>query len=186
MVTRHPETAIVPYLCGELGSEEQTSVARHLEGCASCREAAEEAAAAMRELARRVEDVPALDPAIYRAELYRKLAARCERATRRDVERRGWRQPGIIGLSLGTLGAAAAALVLIFVMRHGARLAPPPIDQLATQDGTIQEAAMTGVDVGLLRDYPMVEHLDLLENYDVIAHLDEVSESAPANDENRS
>jgi hypothetical protein len=32
----------------------------------------------------------------------------------------------------------------------------------------------------------MVERLDLLENYDVIAHLDEVSPAAPANDENRS
>jgi len=95
------------------------------------------------------------------------------------------------GLSIGALGAAVAALLLIFTMYHGVRVAPPPLDQLAAQDaamqvGTMQEAAMTGADVGLLRDYPMVEHLDLLENYDVIAHLDEVSPSAPASDENRS
>ncbi|MFZ1119928.1 MAG: zf-HC2 domain-containing protein [Candidatus Binataceae bacterium] len=185
MITRHPETALVPYLRGELSGEEQTSVARHLEGCASCREAAEGAASAMRELARRVEDLSAPDLAIYRAELYRKLDARGELAARGNAEPRSWR-PRIVGLSLGALGAAAAALILIFVMRQGARVAPPPIDQLATQEGTMQEAAMTGADVGLLRDYPMVEHLDLLENYDVIAHLDEVSPSAPANDENRS
>ncbi len=184
MISRHPETMLVPYLRGELNGDEQTSIARHLEGCASCREAAEEAAAAMRELARRVEDLPTPDPAIYRAELYRKLEARGELAARRD-KRRGSR-PRIVGVSLGALGAAAAALILIFVMRQGARVAPPPIDQLATADGTMQEAAMAGADVGLLRDYPMVERLDLLENYDVIANLDEVSPSAPANDENRS
>jgi anti-sigma factor RsiW len=185
MISRHPETAIVPYLRGDLSGEEQTSVTRHLEGCASCREAVESAAAAMRGLARRLEDVPAPDPAIYRAELYRKLAARGELAPRGSAEPRWWRARSV-GLSLGVLGAAAAALSLVFVMRQGARVAPPPIDQLATQDGTMQEAAMSGVDVGLLRDYPMVEHLDLLENYDVIAHLDEAPPSAPASDENRS
>lgn len=185
MISRHPETTLVPYLRGELSGEEQTIVARHLEGCASCREAVEGAAAAMQALARRVEDVPAPDPAIYCAELYRKLAARGELAARGNSETR-WRRPRTVGCSLGALGAAVAALMLIFVIRQGVRVAPPPIDQLATQDATMQEAAMAGADVGLLRDYPMVEHLDLLENYDVIAHLDEVSPSAPANDENRS
>ncbi len=185
MITRHPDTTLVPYLLGELSGEEGARVAHHLEGCASCRETADSATAAMRELARRVEDLPAPDPAIYRAELYRKLNVRAERAARRDAEAH-WLRPRTVGLSLAALGAAVAALILIFVMRQGARVAPPPIDQLATQEDTMREAAMTGADVGLLRDYPMVEHLDLLENYDVIAHLDEVSPSAPANDENRS
>ena len=40
MITRHPETALVPYMRGELEGEERARVARHLEGCASCREAA--------------------------------------------------------------------------------------------------------------------------------------------------
>ena len=87
MITRHPETALVPYLRGELDGEEQARVARHLEGCASCREAAGSAAAAMHELARRVEDVPAPDLAIYRAGLYRKLKARADRAARGDATR---------------------------------------------------------------------------------------------------
>jgi anti-sigma factor RsiW len=186
MTTRHPEAALVPYVRGELGSEEDARVARHLEGCASCSEAADSAAAAMRELARRIEEVPTPDPAIYRAQLYRRLNARAEPGARGNAETRWW-QPRIVGLSLGAFGVAAAALMLIFVMHQGARVvAPPPMDQLATQEGTMQEAAMTGADVGLLRDYPMVERLDLLENYDVIAHLDEVSPAPPANDENRS
>lgn len=181
MITWHPETALVPYLRGELDGEEQARVARHLESCASCREAADSAATAMRELARRVEDVPIPDPATYRAGLYRKLHARADRGKREP----GWWRPRIVGLSLGAFGAVAAALMLIFVMRQGARVGPP-IDQLAAQESTMQEAAMTGADVGLLRDYPMVEHLEMLENYDLIAHLDEVPPSAPANDENRS
>ena len=80
MITRHPDTTLVPYLLGELSGEEGARVAHHLEGCASCRETADSATAAMRELARRVEDLPAPDPAIYRAELYRKLNVRAERA----------------------------------------------------------------------------------------------------------
>jgi anti-sigma factor RsiW len=186
MTTRHPETALVPYVRGELKGEEGARVARHLEGCAPCREAADSAAAAMRELARLVKAVPAPDPAIYRAELSRKLNARAEPGARGNAKSR-WRRTRIVGFSLGAFGAAAAALMLIFVMRQGARVAaPPPMDQLAMQEGPLQEAAKTGADVGLLRDYPMVERLDLLENYDVIAHLDEVSPAAPANDENRS
>jgi anti-sigma factor RsiW len=191
MITKHPEAALVPYVRGELRGEEGARVTRHLEGCASCREAADSAAAAMRELALRVEAVPAPDAAIYRAELYRKLNARAEPGVRGNAGTR-WRQPRIVGLSLGAFGVAAAALTLIFVTHQGAWVAAPPqvavplMDQLATQENTMQEAAMTGADVGLLRDYPMVERLDLLENYDVIAHLDEVSPAAPANDENRS
>ena len=96
MTTGHPQTALVPYLRGELRGEERARVARHLEGCASCREAAESAAAAMRELARCVEAVPVLDPAIYRAELYRKLI-RDEPGARENAERR-WR-PMTLGIS---------------------------------------------------------------------------------------
>jgi anti-sigma factor RsiW len=190
MTTGHPQTALVPYLRGELRGEERARVARHLEGCASCREAAESAAAAMRELARCVEAVPVLDPAIYRAELYRKLI-RDEPGARENAERRWWR-PMILGISLGALGAAAAVLILAVAMHQGARVEGPPqastptVDQLATQEGLMEEAAMTGADLDLLRDYPMVERLDLLENYDVIAHLDELPPAAPANDENRS
>ena len=36
------------------------------------------------------------------------------------------------------------------------------------------EQPAEAVDVGLLRNYPVVEQLDLLENYDVIEHLDEL------------
>ncbi|HEY2524777.1 MAG TPA: zf-HC2 domain-containing protein [Candidatus Binataceae bacterium] len=190
MITRHPETALVPYMRGELEGEERVRVARHLEGCASCRQAAGDGVVALEDLARSVEEIPPPDPAIYRAQLHRKLDARHRAGAGAAAEPRWWR-PRIVGLSIGALGAAAAALFLVFTMHQGARIAPPPLDQLAAQDaamqvGTMQEAAMTGADVGLLRDYPMVEHLDLLENYDVIAHLDEVSPSAPASDENRS
>ncbi len=41
------------------------------------------------------------------------------------------------------------------------------------------EDVMSHTDVGLLRDYPVVERLDMLENYDVIEHLDELSPAPP-------
>ena len=45
------------------------------------------------------------------------------------------------------------------------------MDQLA------MEQQMSAADVGLLRNYGVVEKLDLLENYDVIEHLDELPSS---------
>jgi anti-sigma factor RsiW len=184
MSMRHPEAALIPYLRGELSAEEHAEVARHLQGCTRCRKAADSSLAAMQELARRIEALPIPGPLSYRAELRRKLGARLEAGAGRGAERY-WLRPRMASLSLGALGAAAAASILLLLMR-GARVAPPPMEQLATPDAAMQEAAMAGADVGLLRDYPVVERLDLFENYDVIAHLDELSPSAEPNDERRS
>jgi hypothetical protein len=54
------------------------------------------------------------------------------------------------------------------------------VDQLAVND------VISRTDVGLLRNYPMVERLDLLENdnYEVIEHLDELV--PPSNDVHQS
>ncbi len=189
MIRRHPDTALVPYLRGELSGEEGARVARHLEGCAACRAEADAAGAAMRELSRRVEEIPAPEPVSYRAGLYRKLEARRLAAgARRQSAGRGtdgWFRPRIVSLSVGALAVAGVA-ALILTARWNERVAPPSLDQLASPDRMAQEAVMSGADIDMLRDYPMVEHLDLLENYDTIAHLDELAPSAPASDENRS
>ena len=42
------------------------------------------------------------------------------------------------------------------------------------------------VDVGLLRNYAVVERLDLLENYDVIEHLDQLKPASRPGDAARS
>ena len=110
----------------------------------------------MRELARETANLVEPEWTVYRAELRRKLAAR-ERAPRRDP----WWRPARAGSSLGwpslaAAGVAVAALALVIAMRSGG-VAPPPVAEMAMED------AMSGADLGLLRSYPVVEHLELLK-----------------------
>ena len=78
------------------------------------------------------------------------VAARCHLGFARDRRHRN-------------RGANSRAVDAAVVTRHDAG-----VDQLA------MEQQAEPVDVGLLRDYPVVEQLDLLENYDVIEHLDQL------------
>lgn len=172
MAATHPEALLVPYLSGELSAGERERIGRHLEGCARCREFADSTAAVLRNVAREVAEVPEPDWALYRAGLHRKLAARAEARPR-------WWRAGLAWGSLATAGVAVAAL-LVFLLHPGPRLAAPGVGELAMED------AMAGADVGLLRDYRVVESLDLLENYDVIEHLDELAPALRPNAESRS
>lgn len=156
----HPETALIPYLRDELSADERDGVSRHLEGCESCREAADSFAQALRTLDSRVEELPAPHWPVYRSELRAKLAAR-------EQTRSRWWRPAIGWASLA--GACAAVLVLIVALHPRLRGSSPTVDQLATEDLTAD------VDFGLLRNYPVVERLDMLENYDVIENLDQLA-----------
>jgi anti-sigma factor RsiW len=177
MDSRHPETALVPYLRGELTGEERDSVERHLAGCVQCRVSADSSAAVLRKLAQQIDELPEPDWRVYRAELRRKLGAAQESQQPFRFER--WR-PRFAWASLATAGVAVAALLLVMVMHPGRGAGTPPVDQLALED------AMSGVDLGLLRSYPVVARLDLLENYDVIEHLDELTPADRPNDTSRS
>jgi predicted anti-sigma-YlaC factor YlaD len=161
----HPETAIVPYLRGELTGDEFANVELHLAGCARCREFADSSGLVMRAIAREAERIPEPDWAVYRAELRRKLAAR------QDDRARKWR-PFAAWVPVAMAGVAAGALVLSLVMRPPVHRGPA-LDQLAMQDA--MQGAMSGADLGLLRDYPVVENLDLLEDYDAIENLDRIA-----------
>lgn len=160
MAAIHPETALVPFIRGELDGAERDRVAHHLDDCASCRDAAESFRSLLAELPARIKELPTPEWTMYRAELRRKLAARTQ-------PRRRWWQTGFGWASLATAGAAVAALVLWFAI-PGLHAPAPAVDELA------MEQPMDIADVGLLRNYGVVERLDLLENYDVIVHLDEI------------
>ena len=171
-MSTHPQTALIPYLRDELDADERARVADHLQGCAECRESAESLAALSTELTRRMERMPLPEWTAYRAQLYRKLAAREQTAERR------WWHPGLVWASLATAGAAVAALILVLTLHGGP--GTPSVDQLAIEN------EMAGADIGLLRNYPVVEHLELLEDYDVIEHLDELPPAAKQDDAIRS
>jgi anti-sigma factor RsiW len=173
MDTTHPETALLPYLQGELSEDEKRRLELHLEGCTHCRESIDSSTAIMRAIVRSVENLPEPDWHVYRAQLHRKLAAR------RQPKQRWWRNE--IAWPLITAGVATAALVLgLFFSQMSQRPTPPPVDQLA------MEGAINGPDVGLLRNYQVVDHLDLLENYDVIEGLDKLTPAVNSNAPSRS
>ncbi|MFZ1890346.1 MAG: zf-HC2 domain-containing protein [Candidatus Binataceae bacterium] len=173
MTERHPETEIAPYLRGELSAAERERVAAHLAGCARCRDDAEAFAAALKMLATDVAQIAEPDWSAYRAELHRKIAARRDRPQTSSAR---WWSPRVAWASMATAGAAVAAIVLVLTLSPRTQVGAPPVEQLAMAD------AMGTADIGLLRDYPVVEHLDLLENYDVIEHLDEFTPTDTTNE----
>jgi len=89
--------------------------------------------------------------------------------------RRRW----TFGLASLTAAGAAAATTLLLAVRPPTR-AVPPVEQLAL------EQQLGSNDLGLLRNYPVVERLDLLENYDVIEHLNELSPAPREQHDSRS
>ena len=163
MAARHPEEALVPFLRGELDAAERDRVGRHLAQCTQCRESADSFAAMLARLPSQLDQLPTPEWTAYRAELRRKLAAR--------EEPRRW-HAGPIWASLAAGAAAAAVAVWLVILPH--HRSAPMMEQFA------MEQPIDAADVGLLRNYAVVERLDLLENYDLIEHLDEVT--APTQD----
>ena len=165
----HPQPALVPYVRGQLGPDEAEGVRLHLEGCAACRTEAASLAATWEEVSARLEELPQPEWIAYRSELRRKLDAR------HFSRRRRW----IFGLASLTAAGAVAAAALLLVARPPTR-AVPPVEELAL------EQQLGSNDLGLLRNYPVVERLDLLENYDVIEHLNELSPAPTEQHDSRS
>jgi anti-sigma factor RsiW len=161
MPAMHPETELVPFLRGELNAEDRDRMQHHLDGCGACRESMNALAATLHQVSSRLEELPAPEWSAYRRELRLKLAHRTEARSR-------WWRPGAAWASLATAGLGIAALLLALSMRPSSTGVAPGVDQLA------MEQPAEAVDVGLLRNYPVVERLDLLEDYDVIEHLDEL------------
>lgn len=159
----HPESALLPYAAGELSGDERNSLELHLESCARCRESVDTSAGIMRAIARDAGNLRDPDWNVYHAQLRRRLAAR------ENPQPRRWWRPEIMWPAL-TAGVATAAILMVLTLSHLFRPATvPPVDQFA------MEGAMRGTEVGLLRNYQVVDHLDLLENYDVIEDLDQLT-----------
>jgi anti-sigma factor RsiW len=167
----HPQTALIPYIRGQLAPDESEGVRLHLEGCAACRAETASLLATWEEVSARMEELPQPEWIAYRSELRRKLDAR--RCSRR--RRRRW----MLGIASLTAAGAAAAATLLLVVRPPTH-ALPPVEELAL------EQQLGSNDLGLLRNYPVVERLDLLENYDVIEHLNELSPAPREQHDSRS
>lgn len=150
----HPETALVPFVRGELAPAERVRVATHLESCDRCRVALADVRAVLGAL------TPAPLPADphwgrYRAELRARLADRARGP-------RWWRRPMPIALS-----AALATALLLFTLR------PAPVERPATNLTQIEETAL-GARLDMLEHYDVVTRLDMLDAMDEIRQLDVV------------
>jgi predicted anti-sigma-YlaC factor YlaD len=162
MSPTHPETNLIPYLRGELTAHESARTAAHLDGCTACRTQADTLAGTLQLVADQIEQLPTPEWSVYRSELRRKLAAREARPAR-------WWQPTLVWGSMAAAGVAAVALLTVVAMHRG----NPGASSLEPEALALADAP----DVGLLRNYPMVERMDMLDNdnYEVIEHLDELA-----------
>ena len=124
-----------------------------------------ELASTLNQVASRLEELTTPEWTAYRRDLRLRLMRHTERP-------QWWRWHGLRWTLVAT--AALAMLIIALSMRPTTQSEMPPVEQLA------MEQDMAAPDVGLLRNYPVLEQLDLLENYDVIEHLDEL----PAEDSN--
>ena len=149
----HPRTELIPHVRGELSGEARERVSAHLDACVDCRREYEAFAAMIAAL--RDTPPPVAEPhwGRWRAELRHKLDARARRRGR------WWLRPLPLGLS-----AAVAAGLLVFVV-HTALERPP-------RDLASVEETVLGGQLDLLRQYSIVERLDLLENLELIRQLD--------------
>lgn len=158
MDRRHPETELIEYLKDELPPAARDEIARHLDGCAPCRDTL----ADFRTLLARVAttEAPAVAWPRYRAELRRRLE---ERTARRWS---WWRRPLPVAMSAG-LAAAVLALVVLMPSAWRDERRARSMDGLNGFDEVV-----LGTRLDLLRQYPIVERLDMLEDLDVIRQLD--------------
>ena len=155
----HPETELIPYLRGELAPADHDRVAAHVTGCAECRQATEESRAVLQALAARQAAPPPVDWGRYQAEVRERAAAR--------LPRRWWTRP-VPRLA----GAAMLTVMLLVGVRGLQRLTDEP---RSADVATLEETAL-GAQLPLLREYRVVERLDMLENLDVIRQLDRLGE----------
>jgi anti-sigma factor RsiW len=157
-MTAHPEAELVAYVAGELTPAARSAVEAHLAACADCRRERAALAATVAELRRSVPAPPPLAWGRYQAE----VRARVTGGGRGRARRR------VAPVSLALSGALAAGLLLM-AAGLGERNGRPPADLAVAEEMAI------GGRLELLRQYPVVEQLDLYENLEVIRRLDELA-----------
>jgi|SRR6185295_13794165 anti-sigma factor RsiW len=151
----HPETELIPFLRGELPPAEHDRVAVHVASCPECRGAIEESRLVLDALAARRALAPPVDWGRYQAEVRARVQAR---------PRRGW-----WARPVPTLAVASMLTIGVLLGVHGLQRAGEnrrPTDAVA-----IEETAL-GAQLPLLREYRVVERLDMLEDLEVIRQLD--------------
>ena len=152
---RHPETELNAFVQGELNGPEYDRVAQHLAACADCRAVRDDFQRILETLGRTVPAPPAVAWARYRAELQAKRRARATRSGHA-----WWRWPVPLALATGL------AAVLVFLALEGG------IRTFEHRTASGFDEATIGRRLELLRDYRVVERLDLLEDWDILRSVE--------------
>jgi anti-sigma factor RsiW len=148
----HPGSDLVAFLSGELTGKAHDRVARHLAVCPTCRGERDDFRRALDGLRNSLPAPPPVHWARYRAELRRKIEARHE-------PRGWWRWPVPLALSAGLAG------ILLLLATHGGFRPAERADVMAFDEAAIAPR------LELLRNYQLVERLDLLEDFDILRSL---------------
>jgi anti-sigma factor RsiW len=148
----HPEADLVAFIRGELVGSAHERVARHLEACPDCRRVRDDLRDALAALRGSAPEPPVVHWPSYRAALRGKLEAR-------TVRRGWWRWPVPLALSAGL------ASVLVFLALQGG-------DRLAGRPGAGAVETAIAPRLELLRNYRVMERLDLLEDFDILRGLE--------------
>src|SRR4051812_25535751 len=151
----HPETELIPFLRGELAPADHDRVATHVGACAECRNAIEESRVVLDALAARRAPAPAVDWGRYQAEVRARVEAR--------PRRRWWARP------VPTLAVASMLTAGVLLSVHGLQRVT---DERRPTEVVAMDETTLGAQLPLLRDYRVVERLDMLEDLDVIRQLD--------------
>jgi anti-sigma factor RsiW len=146
----HPDTDLTGYVTDALPPAGRARVAAHLDACADCRRAVEEARTVLANLAAGVPAPPPIDWGRYRADLRARVQAGPRRAW--------WARP------MPAVLAAGVATAVLLLAVHG-------LDRRPGELAAVEET-MLGASLPLLQQYRVVERLDLLEDLEAIRHLD--------------
>ena len=156
---RHPETQLIAYLGGELTERDHRRVADHLAACPECTQVVEDFRKILEDLGTSLPQPPQIHWGAYRAQLKTKLESR-------RAPSWGWRwlrRPLPLALSAAVAGA------LVILAFHGGDYRPT-----VTADLAFLEESAVATRLDLLRQYSMLERLDLWEDLDVVRHLDQI------------
>ncbi len=144
MECKKVEDYLSMYFDGKLGAEESSKVEEHIKVCAKCKEILTDYTV-IKDLLRSVEEIEPRDGA------FNQIRARIIVEEAR-IQRR-WR---FVELSLGTLGLAAAGILLIVLLRHR-----PSVDDKFE----------------IARNLEVLQNMELIQNLDFYEYLaDEIGE----------
>src|SRR5262245_44555813 len=151
----HPTTELIAYVTQSLAPAERAAIETHLAACADCRRERDEFAAVLANLRRSLPIAPEPHWGQWRAELRARLETRSARWR--------WLRPFPAAVSV----AMAAGLLAVVWIGYERQLHRPEL-------AAIEEVAV-GSRLELVRDYPVLERLDLLEDLELIHDLDRLA-----------